>query len=63
VSCSADLGSFSLLFYQPIAALQIRDPAHNEWKWVRPQGATLTVNACDAISFLTGGYVRSTIHR
>ncbi|KAH8985547.1 Clavaminate synthase-like protein [Lactarius akahatsu] len=58
-----DLGSFTLLFRQPVAALQIRDPIHNEWKWVKPQDATLTVNACDAISFLTGGYVRSTIHR
>ncbi|KAH9055354.1 Clavaminate synthase-like protein [Lactarius vividus] len=58
-----DLGSFTLLFRQPVAALQIRDPIHNEWKWVKPQDATLTVNACDAMSFLTGGYVRSTIHR
>ncbi|KAH9957691.1 Clavaminate synthase-like protein [Russula dissimulans] len=58
-----DLGSFTLLFRQPVAALQIRDPIHNEWKWVKPQDATLTVNACDAISFLTGGYVKSTIHR
>ncbi|EJU03185.1 Clavaminate synthase-like protein [Dacryopinax primogenitus] len=58
-----DLGSFTLLFRQPVAALQIRDPAHNEWKWVKPQDGTLTVNACDALSFLTGGYVRSTIHR
>jgi len=58
-----DLGSFTLLFRQPVAALQIRDPIHNEWKWVKPQDATLTVNACDAISFLTGGYVKSTVHR
>ena len=36
---------------------------NNEWRWVKPQDATLTVNACDALSFLTGGYVKSTIHR
>ena len=58
-----DLGSFTLLFRQPVAALQIRDPVHNQWKWVKPQDATLTVNACDALSFLTGGYVQSTVHR
>nr|GAT51606.1 flavonol synthase [Mycena chlorophos] len=58
-----DLGSFTLLFRQPVAALQIRDPTTNSWKWVKPQDATLTVNACDALQFLTGGYVRSTIHR
>ncbi|KZT51518.1 Clavaminate synthase-like protein [Calocera cornea HHB12733] len=58
-----DLGSFTLLFRQPVAALQIKDPVKGEWKWVKPQDGTLTVNACDALSFLTGGYVRSTIHR
>ncbi|KAH9913573.1 Clavaminate synthase-like protein [Epithele typhae] len=55
-----DLGSWSLLFRQPVAALQIRHHTTNEWKWVKPQDGTLTVNACDALSFLTGGYVRST---
>jgi len=58
-----DLGSFTLLFRQPVAALQIKDPLTDEFKWVKPQDGTLTVNACDALSFLTAGYVRSTIHR
>ncbi|EPQ56027.1 Clavaminate synthase-like protein [Gloeophyllum trabeum ATCC 11539] len=58
-----DLGSFTLLFRQPVAALQIKDHSTGEWKWVKPQDRTLTVNACDALSFLTGGYVKSTIHR
>jgi len=58
-----DLGSFTLLFRQPVAALQIKDHETGEWKWVKPQDGTLTVNACDALSFLSGGYVRTTIHR
>ncbi|KAJ7634678.1 Clavaminate synthase-like protein [Roridomyces roridus] len=58
-----DLGSFTLLFRQPVAGLQIRYPSTNEWKWVKPQDATLTVNACDALQFLTAGYVKSTVHR
>lgn len=58
-----DLGSFTLLFRQPVAALQIKNHVTGEWKWVKPQDGTLTVNTCDALSFLTGGYVRSTIHR
>ena len=58
-----DLGSFTLLFRQPVAGLQIRYHSTDEWKWVKPQDATLTVNACDALQFLTGGYVKSTIHR
>ncbi|KDQ56079.1 hypothetical protein JAAARDRAFT_36866 [Jaapia argillacea MUCL 33604] len=58
-----DLGSFTLLFRQPVAALQIRDPTTGGFKWVKPQDGTLTVNSCDALSFLTGNYVKSTIHR
>jgi isopenicillin N synthase-like dioxygenase len=59
----ADLGSWTLLFRQPVAALQIRDHVDGQWRWVKPQDATITVNACDALTFLTGGYVKSTIHR
>ena len=62
-SSRLDLGSWTLLFRQPVAALQIKNHQTGEWKWVKPQDATLTVNACDALSFLTGGYVKSTIHR
>ncbi|KIY52540.1 Clavaminate synthase-like protein [Fistulina hepatica ATCC 64428] len=58
-----DLGSFTLLFRQPVAGLQIRYHDTGEWRWVKPQDGTLTVNACDALSFLTGGYVKSTVHR
>ncbi|TCD67745.1 hypothetical protein EIP91_011987 [Steccherinum ochraceum] len=58
-----DLGSWTLLFRQPVAALQIQNHKTGEWKWVKPQDATLTVNACDALSLLTADYVKSTIHR
>ncbi|CAL1717374.1 unnamed protein product [Somion occarium] len=58
-----DLGTWTLLFRQPVAALQIQNHITGEWKWVKPQDATLTVNASDALSLLTGGYVKSTIHR
>jgi len=58
-----DLGSVTLLFRQPVAALQIKDHVTGEWKWAKPLDASLTVNTCDALSFLTGGYIKSTIHR
>ncbi|KAK4703969.1 hypothetical protein P7C70_g2250, partial [Phenoliferia sp. Uapishka_3] len=58
-----DLGTLTLLFRQPVAALQIQDHSTGEWRWVKPQDGTLTVNACDALSFLTANYVKSTIHR
>jgi isopenicillin N synthase-like dioxygenase len=58
-----DLGTITLLFRQPVAGLQIKDHASGEWKWAKPLNGSLTVNTCDALSFLTGGYVKSTVHR
>ena len=57
-----DLGSITLLFRQPVAALQILN-SKNEWKWVKPQDATITINTCDALSAMTGGYFKSSVHR
>lgn len=57
-----DLGTITLLFRQPVAGLQILN-AEQQWKWVKPQDATITVNICDALSALTGGFFKSSIHR
>nr|XP_019011761.1 flavonol synthase [Kwoniella pini CBS 10737]OCF50542.1 flavonol synthase [Kwoniella pini CBS 10737] len=58
-----DLGTLTLLFRQPVAALQIKDHKTGDWKWAKPLNGSLTVNTCDALSFLTGGYIKSTVHR
>jgi len=58
-----DSCAITLLFRQPIAALQIKDPQSGEWKWVKPMKDSLTVNAADCLSILTGNYIKSTIHR
>lgn len=57
-----DLGSVTLLFRQPVAALQILNN-EGQWKWVKPQDATITINTCDALTALTAGYVKSSVHR
>ncbi|KAJ5170442.1 uncharacterized protein N7500_003225 [Penicillium coprophilum] len=57
-----DLGTVTLLFRQPVAALQILN-SKGEWKWVRPQDGTITINTCDALTALTGGLIKSSIHR
>lgn len=57
-----DLGTVTLLFRQPVAALQILN-SEGQWKWVRPQDGTITVNTCDALTALTGGLIKSSIHR
>ena len=58
-----DLGTITLLFRQPVAGLQIKDHETGQWKWAKPLDGSLTVNTCDALSFLTGGYIKSTVHR
>ncbi|ORY14878.1 hypothetical protein BCR34DRAFT_644607 [Clohesyomyces aquaticus] len=61
-----DFGSLTLLMRQPVAGLQVRiDKPNGEkvWKWVKPVENSITVNVADTLSFLTGGYLKSTVHR
>ena len=48
---------------QPVAALQVRPYGQDKWKWVKPLKGSITVNVADTLSFLTGGYLESSIHR
>ncbi|KDN72349.1 putative 2OG-Fe(II)oxygenase superfamily protein [Colletotrichum sublineola] len=57
-----DFGTISLLFRQPVAALQIKMP-DGGWKWVKPYPASITVNIADALQFWSAGYLKSSIHR
>ncbi|KAI0197598.1 Clavaminate synthase-like protein [Astrocystis sublimbata] len=57
-----DFGSLTLLFRQPVAALQVRTP-EEEWKWVKPYPGSITVNLADSLEFLTNGFLKSSIHR
>jgi isopenicillin N synthase-like dioxygenase len=57
-----DLGSLTLLFRQPVAGLQILGD-DGDWTWVSAQPGTITVNLADTISHLTGGWLRSSVHR
>ncbi|CAK7237402.1 hypothetical protein SEUCBS140593_009948 [Sporothrix eucalyptigena] len=57
-----DFGSLTLLFRQPVAALQVRG-AGGAWRWVKPFDGSITVNVADALQFLTNGFLKSSIHR
>lgn len=57
-----DFGSITILWSQPVAALQIQT-REGEWRWIRHMENALVVNAGDAMDFLTGGYYKGTIHR
>ncbi|CAG8938095.1 unnamed protein product [Penicillium salamii] len=58
----SDMGSLTLLFRQPVAALQVLS-GDGVWRYVRPQMDALTVNIADALHFMTNGYLKSSIHR
>ncbi len=58
-----DSSAITLLFRQVVAGLQIKDPQSGQWKYVKPMTNSVTVNAGDCLSFLTGNYIKSTIHR
>ncbi|KAL1982948.1 hypothetical protein VTN96DRAFT_635 [Rasamsonia emersonii] len=57
-----DLGTLTLLFRQPVAGLQILGE-DGRWTYVAAQPGTITVNLADTLSHLTGGYLKSSIHR
>lgn len=58
----SDFGSMTLLFRQPVTALQVRTPK-GEWKYVRPYPESITVNVADQLQFLSNGFLKSSIHR
>jgi isopenicillin N synthase-like dioxygenase len=58
----SDFGSLTLLFRQPIVALQVRTP-NGDWKYVKPYPESITVNVADTLQFLSNGFLKSSIHR
>ncbi|KAI1370865.1 hypothetical protein F4677DRAFT_450939 [Hypoxylon crocopeplum] len=58
----ADWGTFSILFSQPVLALQVLHKS-GAFKWVQYKPYTLVVNIGQCLELLTGGLFKSTIHR
>ncbi|KAF8857059.1 gibberellin 2-oxidase [Acephala macrosclerotiorum] len=59
----ADWGTFSILFSQTIAALQVLDYQTGTFKWVEHIPYALIVNVGQGLELLTGGLYKATIHR
>ncbi|KZT08207.1 Clavaminate synthase-like protein [Laetiporus sulphureus 93-53] len=57
-----DTGSVSILWSQPISALQMLSP-DGKWRWVKHIDNAVVVNAGDVLEFLSGGFYKATIHR
>ncbi|KAK1219327.1 hypothetical protein PQX77_017947 [Marasmius sp. AFHP31] len=57
-----DFGTITILYSQPVSALQILSP-DGKWRWIKHIENALVINAGDAMEFLSGGVYRATIHR
>ncbi|KAF8586081.1 Clavaminate synthase-like protein [Ramaria rubella] len=57
-----DFGSITILWSQPVSALQIRSP-DGKWRFIKHIDNALVINAGDCLEFLSGGYYKATIHR
>jgi isopenicillin N synthase-like dioxygenase len=57
-----DAGTLTLLFSHPIMGLQMQMP-DGTYKWVRHEPGAIIVNMADVLQFITGGFLKSTVHR
>ncbi|KAJ3542611.1 hypothetical protein NM208_g4005 [Fusarium decemcellulare] len=57
-----DYNTLTFLFHQPIAGLQVQN-SEGKWQHVKSPRDAIIVNIADALEFMSGGYLKSTIHR
>ncbi|KZT08059.1 Clavaminate synthase-like protein [Laetiporus sulphureus 93-53] len=57
-----DFGSITILWSQPVAALQMQS-SDGKWRWIKHIDNALVINAGDVMEFLSGGFYKATIHR
>ncbi|KAL1962661.1 hypothetical protein VTN77DRAFT_9295 [Rasamsonia byssochlamydoides] len=58
-----DYNTLTFLFYQPVAGLQVLNTDTNTWKYVKSEPGSIIVNVADALEFLSGCFLKSTVHR
>ncbi|KAF7298740.1 Flavonol synthase/flavanone 3-hydroxylase [Mycena indigotica] len=59
---SVDIGSITVLYSQPVTALQFLGK-DGKWRWVRHIENAMVINLGDCMEFLSGGYYKATLHR
>ncbi|KAI0819373.1 Clavaminate synthase-like protein [Trametes gibbosa] len=57
-----DIGTVTVLWSQPVSALQILCP-DGKWRWIKHIDNALVVNIGDSMEFFSGGFYKGTIHR
>lgn len=58
-----DYNTLTFLFHQPVAGLQTQTDADGSWKYVKSNPGSIIVNIADALEYLSGGFLKSTVHR
>jgi isopenicillin N synthase-like dioxygenase len=60
-----DYNTLTFLFHQPVAGLQVlQNPEDStSWRYVKSEPGAIIVNIADALEFLSGGFLKSTVHR
>ncbi|KAL8799655.1 MAG: hypothetical protein Q9182_005725 [Xanthomendoza sp. 2 TL-2023] len=57
-----DLGSLTMLFARS-PGLQIHNPRNKQWEYILPKSGCAIINVGDGLTMLTGGSLRSCLHR
>ncbi|KAI0365382.1 Clavaminate synthase-like protein [Pilatotrama ljubarskyi] len=57
-----DIGTVTVLWSQPVSALQILCP-DGKWRWIKHIDNAIVVNIGDSMEFMSGGFYKGTIHR
>ncbi|KAF3403330.1 hypothetical protein DPV78_004783 [Talaromyces pinophilus] len=60
-----DYNTLTFLFHQPVAGLQVlQNPDDStSWRYVKSEPGAIIVNIADALEYLSGGFLKSTVHR
>jgi isopenicillin N synthase-like dioxygenase len=57
-----DAGSLSIVFTE-VAGLQVLKPDEDDWFYIAPKPGHAVVNVGDALRFISGGVLESSLHR
>ncbi|KAL3471437.1 hypothetical protein BJX99DRAFT_266755 [Aspergillus californicus] len=63
LSSHTDNGTLTIVFQQPVAALQAKCSDECGWQWVRIPPGFAAVNIADSLQVISGGYFKSGLHR
>ncbi|KAI0323041.1 Clavaminate synthase-like protein [Amylostereum chailletii] len=63
IGAHTDFGSLSFLHHRTIGGLQVQPPGTQGWKYVKPIPGHAICNIGDALTVLSGGILRSNLHR